>query len=98
MNNEADLNRARREFFCGLFLGSVAGFWVLIFLILANRNQYSRRFRLGVTLGVAINLLINLSYQYPNGSNHENSNESTSDAEGNNDAQTSQENATQEGS
>jgi len=61
-----DPNRARREFLCGMFLGSVAGIWILIFLILANRNQYSRRFRLGVTLGVAINLIVQLTYQYDN--------------------------------
>eukprot|EP01083_Nonionella_stella_P164244 543029_1 len=59
-----DPNRARREFLCGIFLGSVAGIWILIFLILAPR-QYSRRFRLGVTLGVVINVMIQLSYGQP---------------------------------
>merc|ERR1712087_625405 len=64
-NEEVRRNRERREFLCGMFLGSIAGIWILIFLILAQRGGYSRRFRLGVTLGVALNLMVQLTYQYP---------------------------------
>ena len=82
---ELDVNRARREFLCGMFLGSVAGIWILIFLILAQRNGgYSRRFRLGVTLGVAINLIIQLSYQVP-GNPTSDENETETETEGHTD-------------
>jgi len=63
---ESDLTRARREFFCGVLLGSIMGFWSLIFLLMAYRNQYSRRFRLGVSVGVAMNFMLGLMYQVPN--------------------------------
>jgi len=54
-----------------MFLGSIAGIWILIFLILAQRGGYSRRFRLGVTLGVALNLMVQLTYQYPQAPDHD---------------------------
>merc|ERR550525_810981 len=58
--------RERKEFLCGMFLGSVAGIWILVFLILASRQgNYSRRFRLGITVGVAINLMVQLTFHDP---------------------------------
>lgn len=58
--------RERKEFLCGMFLGSVAGIWILVFLILSSRQgNYSRRFRLGITVGVAINLMVQLTFHDP---------------------------------
>jgi len=67
-NEEPEMRRIRerKEFLCGMFLGSVAGIWILVFLILASRQgNYSRRFRLGITVGVAINLMIQLTFHDP---------------------------------
>jgi len=67
-NEDPELRRIRerKEFLCGMFLGSVAGIWILVFLILASRNgNYSRQFRLGITVGVAINLMVQLTVHEP---------------------------------
>ena len=38
----------------------------MIFLILANRDQYSRSFRIGITFGVGFNLAFQILYQNHN--------------------------------
>merc|ERR1719229_1222311 len=65
-NPEVRRIRERKEFLCGMFLGSVSGIWILVFLILASRQgNYSRKFRLGITVGVAINLMVQLTFHDP---------------------------------